>query len=315
MTNTYRYCPECGSRVLLGMRFCTRCGTPIPYVEEDAEVLTAPSAEEVFAKEVNTVPSDETILEPDAMDEREKEGTSAEEKSEAHVMANDAEAFSEMNGVKEVPLSDADALKEEETVKEAEPAEESHTLSEEKQMEEVSETEELKEAPAGSFTEECGTEETPAEEVNKEAEAEKHCETEESGKEGSSALEDGVIPEAPDSSKEEMADREPDHSCKTTGIADEIKAEVQKAEEEASLPEVSELSEAMISDVITTVVKQKDTMEKTAKIAVEEVVSENLSGMPDNTEHIVEGTLEKISTPASARKRKRYDPETGEPVE
>ncbi len=217
---TYRYCPECGNRVLLGMRFCTKCGTPIPHTEEDTALVPEPTAEEILAATETVIP----VPEP-----------------QPEVIPAEQE-------IKEVPPAEVAAEPVKEPLPEEAPTEECREI-----------ITEPKNMPALPKIEEA-TEPVPE------------------------------IPEA-------------------------LKAEVQMRDQEASQPEESELSAAMISDVITTVEKEKDAMAKTARDAVEEVVAENSAGMPENTEHLVEGTIQEIhaSKPA-AKKRKRYDPESGEPL-
>ena len=225
--DTYRYCPECGNRVLLGMRFCTRCGTPIPQIEEDVILVPEPTADEILSAAEITEPVKEEVTIPE------------EQKTEEALQAEP-----------EQPAAAAETTEEEpETY--------------------VSEAELV--PPA--FT----TEPTEAE------------------------------PEQP-AVREEL----PEKTMPGPAILpeeDSVRAEIQRSEEAASMPDESDLNDAMISNVISTL--EKDAMEKTAKAAVEEVVSENLAGISDQAEQVVEKTLEENKT-ARGRKRKRYDPDTGE---
>ena len=248
---TYRYCPECGNRVLLGMRFCTKCGTPIPHTEEDAALVPEPSAEEILAETAAAIPE----AKPEIKQEMKPE-------------------------IKPEPETEPEEIREE---KPAEIRPEASAMPE----------------PSAKESAEAGREDVP-EETTAEA-------LEEDGK-----REVHTEPEGMPALPEETAASE----AAPDGISEEVKAELRMREEEAGLPEESELAAAKISEVITNLEKEKDEMAKTARLAVEEVVAENAAGMPENTEHLVDGTIREAHASApSARKRKRYDPDTGEPLE
>ena len=219
----YRYCPECGNRVLLGMRFCTRCGTPIPQIEEDVIFVPEPTADEIL---------------------------SAAEITE--------------------PVKEEAAIQEEQKMGEAPQAEEPETYVQEAEPEQPAVTAELIEAEPETYMQEAEPEQPAVREELPEK----------------TMTEPEIVPEE-----------------------DSVRAEIQRSEEAASMPDESDLNDAMISNVISTL--EKDAMEKTAKAAVEEVVSENLSGISDQAEQVVEKTLEENKT-GRRRKRKRYDPDTGE---
>ena len=248
--DTYRYCPECGNRVLLGMRFCTRCGTPIPQIEEDVILVPEPTADEILSAAEITEPVKEEVTIP------------KEQKTEEALQAEPEQPAVTAEPIVEEPESYVQEAEPEQPEVKDEPIEEQPETY-------VSEAELV--PPA--FT----TEPTEAE------------------------------PEQP-AVREEL----PEKTMPGPAILpeeDSVRAEIQRSEEAASMPDESDLNDAMISNVISTL--EKDAMEKTAKAAVEEVVSENLAGISDQAEQVVEKTLEENKT-ARGRKRKRYDPDTGE---
>ncbi|MBR2767815.1 MAG: zinc-ribbon domain-containing protein [Solobacterium sp.] len=264
----YRYCPECGNRVLLGMRFCTRCGTPIPQIEEDVIFVPEPTADEIL---------------------------SAAEITE--------------------PVKEEAAIQEEQKMGEAPQAEEPETYVQEAEPEQPAVTAELIEAEPETYMQEAEPEQPAvmAEPIEEEPEA---SEAEEPEQPAVMAEPIEAEPETymQEAEPEQPAVREelPEKTMTEPEIVpeeDSVRAEIQRSEEAASMPDESDLNDAMISNVISTL--EKDAMEKTAKAAVEEVVSENLSGISDQAEQVVEKTLEENKT-GRRRKRKRYDPDTGE---
>ena len=271
--DTYRYCPECGNRVLLGMRFCTRCGTPIPQIEEDVILVPEPTADEILSAAEITEPVKEEVTIPE------------EQKTEEALQAEPEQPAVTAEPIVEEPESYVPQTEPEQPAAAAETTEEEpETYVQEAEPEQP----EVKDEPI---------EEQPETYVS-EAEL----------------VPPAFTTEPTEAEPEQPAVREelPEKTMPGPAILpeeDSVRAEIQRSEEAASMPDESDLNDAMISNVISTL--EKDAMEKTAKAAVEEVVSENLAGISDQAEQVVEKTLEENKT-ARGRKRKRYDPDTGE---
>ena len=359
MENKYRFCPECGNRVLFGMRFCTKCRTPIPYTEEDgledlekeriisvpvivSEPEESPSVTEPVSEAFITsvmeesfeteTPAQEKTAEPsfieaetprDQSEEPRKEELPEERPSEEsepeiaeETFALPKEAESEPDGIlNEIIAEKETPVREEKT--ETEAGEEAHetSLPEERPSEEsVSEIpeetfalpKEAEREPDGILNEIIAEKETPVREEKTETEA------------GEEAHETSLPEErASEETVSEIPEEKP-AQAESAGIPEEILAETEAAEQADAMPEESDLCEAKVSDMITSLEREKDDMERTAKAAVEEVVTEKLAGMPENAEHIIDESLNDLSAAKNSgkkkRRRKRYDPNTGEPL-